>query len=218
MPHFSFKKPHKFSVNFAEIEAKAASETPFWEVQRSEALNIITTFFRTWQTLWTGTKQALGDLHLSEESLRRLHYYENEQQQTILNLLASILVAWEKDSGADFSTAVLSLAKELRPSLMHFETDLDDNFALNQAQLQLLKHFTAREAAYLKSAVEDLQRLSWHKFEFGDKALSHSNAVALIKEQLHLTYFEFLDTSTEPTFKNGFLPELLQDSVDFGLQ
>ncbi len=217
MPHFLFKKPQKFSINFSEIENEAQNETPFWEIQRAEALEIITTFFKNWQALWQGTKQALGNLNLSEESLRRLHYYENEQQQTVLNLLADTLVAWEKDDSASFSTAVLNLARELRPSLMHFETDATDTFSLNSFQLQILKQSTLRIASYLKSAIEELQRLSWHKFEFGDKVLTHNNAVALIKEQLHLTYFEFLDMATEPEFKNGFLPELLQDSADFGL-
>lgn len=217
MPHFLFKKPKTFSINFSEIENEAQNETPFWEIQRAEALEIITTFFKNWQALWQGTKQALGDLSLSEESLRRLHYYENEQQQTVLSLLADTLIAWEKDSGAEFSTAVLGLARELRPSLMHFETDASDSFSLNAEQLQIIKYFTARVAAYLKSAVEDLQRLSWHKFEFGDKVLTHNNAVALIHEKLHLTYYDFLDMATEPEFKNGFLPELLQDSADFGL-
>ncbi|MBQ1528099.1 hypothetical protein IIZ77_00425, partial [Candidatus Saccharibacteria bacterium] len=84
-------------------------------------------------------------------------------------------------------------------------------------ELQILKQSTLRVAAYLKSAIEELQRLSWHKFEFGDKVLTHSGAVALIKERLNLTYFDFLDMATEPEFKNGFLPELLQESADFGL-
>lgn len=217
MPHFLFKKPKKFSINFAEIEAETASETPFWETQRNEALEIITTFFNNWQALWQGTKQAIGNLNLSEESLRRLRYYETEQQKTVISLLADTLIAWEKDNGAGFSTAVLSLAKELRPSLMHFETDVTDTFSLGARELQILKQTTTRTAAYLKSSIEELQRLSWHKFEFGDKVLTHSLAVSLIEERLHLTYFEFLDMNTEPEFKNGFLPELLQDSADFGL-
>ena len=126
MPHFLFKKPQKFSINFSEIENEAQNETPFWEIQRAEVIEIITTFYSNWQALWQGTKQALGNLNLSDESLRRLHYYENEQQQTVLNLLADTLVAWEKDDGAGFSAAVFDLARELRPSLMHFETDATD--------------------------------------------------------------------------------------------
>ncbi|MBQ3294099.1 hypothetical protein IJG96_03170 [Candidatus Saccharibacteria bacterium] len=217
MPHFLFKKPKTFSINFSEIENESQNETPFWEIQRAEALEIITTFYKNWQALWQGTTQAIGNLSLSDESLRRLHYYENEQKQTVLNLLADTLVSWEKDDASSFSTAVLNLAKELRPSLMHFETDTADTFSLNPTQLQILKQSTLRIAAYLKSTIEELQRLSWHKFEFGDKVLTHSAAVALIKEQLNLTYFDFLDFNTEPEFKNGFLPELLQDSADFGL-
>ena len=217
MPHFLFKKRNKISVNFTEVEDESASETPFWEVQRNEALEIITTFFSSWQTLWQGTKLSLGDLNLSEEGNRRLIYYENEQKRTVIHFLAEILVAWEKDDGARFSIAILNLARELRPSLTHFETDINDNFALKPSDLQVLKNYTTNEAAALKSAIEELQRLSWHKFEFGDKVLSIPAAEALIEHKLNLSYFDFMEFNTDPNFASGFLPELLQEETDFGL-
>ena len=218
MPHFLFKKPKTFSVNFSEIEDETASETPFWETQRAEALQVLTTFYSSWQALWQGTRNALGNLSLSENGKSRLAFYENEQKHTVIHLLASILVAWEKDDDSAFSEAVLNLARELRPSLTHFETDIDENFSLTPAQLAILKTFTSREAVYLKNAVTELQHLSWHKFEFGDKVLSLSAAQKLIEEKLHLTYFDFLDFDENPEFNaHGFLPELLQDSADFGL-
>ncbi len=217
MPHFLSRKHKKLSINFSEIDDGTISETPFWEVQRSEALEIITTFFTSWQSLWQSTKLSLGNLNLSEESNRRLIYYENEQKRTVVHLLAEILVAWEKDDGTNFSNAVVNLAKELRPSVTHFETDSNENFVLTPAALQILKIYTTREALTLKNAIEKLQQLSWHKFEFGDKVLTISTAEALIEEQLHLTYFDFLDFNTDPEFASGFLPELLQDSADFGL-
>jgi len=217
MPHFLSRKRKKISINFSEIEDEPISETPFWEVQRSEALEIITTFFSSWQALWQNTKFSLGNLNLSEESNRRLTYYENEQKRTVVHLLAEILVAWEKDDGSSFSSAVLNLAKELRPSVTHFETDINDNFVLTPTALQILKIYTAREAIALKNAIEKLQRLSWHKFEFGDKVLTISTAEALIEEKLHLTYLDFLDFNTDPDFASGFLPELLHDSAEFGL-
>ena len=218
MPHFLFKKPKTFSVKFEEIEADTASETPFWEVQRGEALQVLTTFYSSWQDLWTATKRALGPVQLSEDGRYRLEYYESEQQKTVISLLAKTLVAWEKDDQPPFASAIFDLAHELRPSLTHFETSETETFSLTPYQNELLKNYTRSEATSLKSAITELQRLAWRKFEFGDKVLSLTNAEALIKERLGLSNFDFLDFSTEPEFNaHGFLPALLQDSADFGL-
>ena len=218
MPHFLFRPKKKFSINFSEIENEAQNETPFWEIQRGEALQVLTTFYSSWQDLWTTTKHALGPVNLSDEGRRRLEFYESEQQKTLIRLLAEILVAWEKDDQPAFSSAVFRLAQELRPSLNHFETSEAEPFALTTTQAALLKHYTAAEATSLKSAITELQRLSWRKFEFGDKVLSPSLAEALIRERLGLSNFDFLDFTTEPEFRgHGFFPALLQDSADFGL-
>lgn len=217
MPHFLFRKPKTFSIKFDEIEDETPSETPFWEIQRAEALEIITTFYSSWQTLWNSTRLSFGDLRLSEEENRRLIYYENEQKKTILRLLAKILVAWEKDDRLVFSDSILALAKELRPSLVHFEASDSESFTLNQDQLERLRVYTVNQASSLKFAVEELQRLAWHKFEFGDKVLTESNAESLIREKLGISYFDFLDFKEEPDFHaHGFYPALLQESTDFG--
>lgn len=217
MPHFLFRKCKPFSVKFDEIEDETPSETPFWEIQRSEALEIIATFYSSWQTLWNSTRLSFGDLNLSEEENRRLIYYENEQKKTILHLLARILVAWEKDDHLAFSDSVLAIAKELRPSLMHFETSESETFALTQDQLERLHNYTLNQASSLKYTVEELQRLAWHKFEFGDKVLTESNAESLIREKLGISYFDFLDFKEEPDFHaHGFYPALLQESTEFG--
>lgn len=217
MPHFLFRKPKTFSINFTEIEDEGTSETPFWEIQRAEALEIITTFYTSWQVLWESTRLAFGNLGLSDEGYRRLIYYENEQKQTVVSLLAEILVAWEKDDRIDFSAAVLQLAKELRPSLTHFETTEADSFQLIPEQLERIKAYTRTEANSLKKAVEELQRLAWRKFEFGDKVLTQSAAESLIKEKLNISNFDYLDFATEPEFNaHGFFPALLQESTDFG--
>ena len=218
MPHFFIKKPKTFSVNFAEIETETVSETPFWEIQREEALNVVTSIYSSWQTLWTATKRALGDLGLSEDGLRRLAYYESDQKKNILDLLAKIQVAWEKDDRAAFSDSVMKLAYELRPSLKHFESSDTEVFSLAPEKQEILKIFSQNQAMKLKASIEELQRLSWRKFEFGDKVLTESNAKALIKEKLGLTFLEFLDSKEEPEFNpHGFFPSLLQDSADFGL-
>ncbi len=217
MPHFLFRKPKTFSINFTEIEDDVSSETPFWEIQRAEALDIITRFYSSWQMLWESTRLSFGNLGLSEEGRRRLIYYENEQKETVINLLAEMLVAWEKDDQIDFSAAVLCLAKELRPSLTNFETTESESFTLTPEQLERLKVYTKNEADSLKTTIEDLQRLSWRKFEFGDKVLTVPIAESLIKEKLNVSSLEYLDFTTEPEFNaHGFFPALLQESTDFG--
>ncbi|MBR3320279.1 hypothetical protein IKG20_03180 [Candidatus Saccharibacteria bacterium] len=218
MPHFLIKKPKKFSINFEEIEDETALETPFWEIQRSEALQVLTTFYSSWQALWTGAKRSLGPVIISDSARRRLEYYESEQSKTVIKLLSASLVAWEKVDKAAFSNAVLELARELRPSLLHFETNENESFSLNSFQSEILKTYTQSIATTLKSSVAELQRLAWHKFEFGDKVITESNAESLIREKLGLSYFEFLDFKTEPEFNaHGFFPALLQDAADFGL-
>ncbi len=218
MPHFLSRNRKKFSVNFSEIEDQTVSETPFWEVQRGEALQVLTTFYSSWQDLWAATKRALGPVTLSEEGRHRLEFYESEQQKTVLKLLASTLVAWEKDDRPAFSAAIFDLAHELRPSLTHFETSETEPFSLTPFQTELLKNYTRSEATSLKSTITELQRLAWRKFEFGDKVLSPSLAEALLRERLGLSNFDFLDFTSEPEFNaHGFLPALLQESADFGL-
>ena len=211
MPHFFTKKPKTFSIDFTEINNESAQETPFWELQRAEALKVITTFYTNWQALWQGTKNALGPLKLSENGKDRLNYYENEQKQTVIHLLAEILIAWEKDDSTDFSNAVVKLARELRPSLIQFENDATEDFAITPSQLALIKNFSARETYYLKLALNNLQKLSWYKFEFGDNVIS-------IKESLGIPSFDYLDFSTEPDFHpHGFFPALLQEADELGL-
>lgn len=218
MPHFLSRNRKKFSINFSEIENEAGGEAPFWEVQRAEAIDILTTFFSSWQLSWQNTKNALTDLNLTAEDLRRLNFYEIEQKKTVLSLLAATLIAWEKDDSAEFANAVMSLARELRPSLNHFETSADNHLVLTAPQTKILKTYITSEAASLKSTITRLQQLSWHKLDFGDKVLNQKNAESLLKEKLNLTYFEFLDFNSEPEFNaHGFLPSLLQDSADFGL-
>ena len=218
MPHFFSKHRKKFSINFSEIESQALSEIPFWEVQRNEVLRVLTTFYSSWQDLWTTTKRTLDPIYLSDEDLHHLEFYESEQQKTVIKLLADALVAWEKDDQTAFSATIFNLAHELRPSLMHFETSTAESFSLSPSQTINLKEYTKSEAASLKSTIAELQRLAWRKFEFGDKVLSPSLAEALIKERLGISNFEFLDFSAEPQFNTrGFLPALLQESADFDL-
>ncbi len=218
MPHFLFKKRKTFSVDFSEIENNPAQETPFWETQRAEAVKVITRFYTNWQALWQGTRNALGQLRLSESGHDRLNFYETEQKRTVIHLLAEILIAWEKDDSRAFSNAVVYLARELRPSITHFENDTTEDFSITPAQLAILNDFTTRETNYLKQALNDLQRLSWYKFEFGDKVISINNAEALIKENLGISSFDYLDFSTEPEFNpHGFFPALLQEADELGL-
>ncbi len=218
MPHFLFRPKKKFSINFEEIGDESVPEIPFWEVQRNEAVDILITFFSSWQADWERIKLSLGVLNLPEDDAERLDYYEKEQKKTALHYTAEALVAWEKDDSPAFSRAIYNLAKELRPSLYHFEDGEAYANALNENQRQMLKNFTLYEAQSLKATVANLQKLAWHKFEFGDKVITVHAAESLLEEKLGLTYFEFLDFKEEPEFNaHGFYPALLQEATDFNL-
>lgn len=218
MPHFLFRPKKKFSINFEELGEESVPEIPFWEVQRNEAADILVTFFSSWQADWSRIKLFLGSLNISSDDAERLDYYEREQKKTALHHIAEALVAWEKDDSNAFSLAIYNLAKELRPSIYHFEDGEAYTRALTENQRHMLKNFTLYEAQSLKATVATLQKLAWHKFEFGDKVISVSAAEALLEEKLGLTYYEFLDFKEEPEFNaHGFFPALLQESTDFNL-
>lgn len=218
MPHFLFRRKKKFSVNFEELGDESVPEIPFWEIQRNEAVDILITFFSSWQADWARVKQNLGNLNFAPEDAERLDYYEAEQKKTALHHAAEMLAAWERDDEYSFSHAVYNLAKELRPSLYHFEDGEAYTNALNSHQRDMLRNFTGYEAQSLKATVANLQKLAWRKFEFGDKVITISSAERLLEEKLGLTYFEFLDFKEEPEFNgHGFFPALLQESTDFNL-
>ena len=214
MALFLSKKAPIF-VSFPENTDESVSETPFWEVQRTEALEILTYIFETWNASWENTKHALGDLNLSESGLRRLNFYENEQKKEIISLLAKILVCFERGDDFSFSNHLISLAKELRPSLPYVEYDPEENFSLTPYQLAQLRNFMQSEAISLKSSVSELQSLA-RKRILSENILTESNAEQLIREKLGLTYFDFVEFKEEPEFSDGYYPELLQESIDFG--
>ncbi|MBR2587081.1 hypothetical protein IKE71_01755 [Candidatus Saccharibacteria bacterium] len=218
MPHFLYKNRKSFSVNFEEIANEQASEPPFWEIQRGEVVDILTTFFTSWQASWQSTGRSLGNLNLTSEDLSRLNYYEHEQKSTVLHLLAEILVAWEKDDNEAFSESVLKLARELRPYLNYFEPSDSAALVLTPSQTVILKNFTRSESASLKTTIESLQRLAWHKLEFGDKVLTVPDAESLLAGKLGLSHLAFLDFELEPDSRTDTpLHALLQPSAELEL-
>lgn len=192
-------------------------ERPFWEVQRSEALEILTNLYSHWSTAWGSTKSSFGDLDLSKSTLARINFYESEQQKAILSLLAKTLVAWERSDETAFSESVVSLAKEFRPSYAYLEADPEETFSLTDFQLSRLRSFITNESVVLKDSVRELQLMAWRKIDFGDNILSEAAAETLIRERLGLTYFDFVDSTTTPEFSSGYYPALLQDLTDQGL-
>lgn len=188
----------------------SATPTP-----RESALSLLASFFEAWQSSWKATKNTFPDLALSESSLRRLNFYESEQKKSIISSLASILSAWENTDSLAFSREILSLARELRPSLAYFESDEGDNFTLSESQLSRLHLYMESVATSLKSTVSALQALT-PALDPDESPLTPHSAETLLREKLGLSFFDFIDFDSEPRFRNGYFPELLQDSSDFG--
>ncbi|MBQ3430723.1 hypothetical protein IJG20_01300 [Candidatus Saccharibacteria bacterium] len=220
---FSFGKTPKKNSRFVSFpnptEFTSVDERPFWEIQRAEALEVLTNLYNHWRNSWNNTKASLGDLNLSSSLRSRINFYEAEQQKAILSLLSKILVAWEKYDEVAFSENILALAKEFRPSYAYLENDPEEgaSFQLTESQLSILRNFISTEATVLKDSVRELQLMSWKKIDFGDNTLTESAAEALLRERLGLIYFDFVEGNETPEFSSGYYPALLQDLTDQGL-
>ena len=212
--HKIFKKTAK---EFSPIETGFVSEKSFIEEQRDEALDVLIPLYKEWWDNWLKVKNALGKLKLSKEGFRRLDFYETEQRKSVISIMASILVDWEKDEMAKFGEDVVKLAKEMRPSLPYVEYSEGEEFELSLEQIGKLRSFMSFQAKKVKDAVIELQNLSWKKFEFKDAALTQKAAEELLEERLGITWFEFLDFNGEVEFTDGYFPALLQQATDDGM-
>ena len=212
--HKIFKKTAK---EFSPIETGFVSEKSFIEEQRDEALDVLIPLYKEWWDNWLKVKNALGELKLSKEGFRRLDFYETEQRKSVITIMASILVDWEKDEMAKFGEDVVKLAKEMRPSLPYVEYSEGEEFELSLEQIGKLRSFMSFQAKKVKDAVIELQNLSWKKFEFKDAALTQKAAEELLEERLCITWFEFLDFNGEVEFTDGYFPALLQQATDDGM-
>ena len=196
--------------------------SPFFnQDNRERALDILSFIYETWASSWQETLVKLGTLNLPQAALQRLNFHDNEQRRAIVSHLAKLLVAWEAANEPDFSSAVAALARELRPSLAAAE--LEEGSILTQTQLAELRAYLSRLSTNLKSSIAELKSLPAPSFNPGVitsvKTLPLTNAAAetLLRERLGLSFFDFLEFNSEPTFGNGYFPALLQDSIDQGL-
>ncbi len=211
-----FTRKLRFYTSFPENTPSAPIEEPFWEVQRQEALDLISNLFTHWQESWKNVNLSLRNFHLSESNLRRVNFYETEQKKEILSILSKILTAWENSEEEKFSENILALAKELRPSYPYVEYEPGEKIVLSEENLKVLREYVENEANFLKETIKELQHLSWKKIELPGEKLTETVAESLLKEKLGLTYFDFIDTESTPVFNNGYYPALLQESTDQG--
>ena len=205
------------------------------ETERSDLLALLSTFFSSWQNLWQGTKTQLIHLNLSESGTRRVNFYESEQRKSILTLLAELFVLEDTRTpsntpdgttfATNFAPLVLSLAKELRPSLAYAEYDPSENFTLDKSSLFFLRLYLKNASALLKTLVSDLEKFRTKRLDLTPAAsgapdfqpISVDSARRLLENSLGLSNFDFIDFDSNPTFKNGYFPALLQASADFDL-
>ena len=165
------------------------------DFEREEALNLLCSLFTSWNSSWNNTAASLSSLNFSESTKRRIHFYETEQKQAILTLLASIFVAWDREDPATFSNSVVNLARELRPSLPYIELEPDESFILSPLDMSRLRSFVERSASLLKNTVSDLKTLSSRRFRFETTPLTNTNAEALLREKLNLPRLDLLDAA-----------------------
>lgn len=218
MALFLFKHPLRFRKEakkplFVQIE----EEQSFEETQRLEALSVLVNLFRSWDSNWQETKRRLGPLNLSESGLRSLTLFESDQKKAVLALLSNILAAWETGNRAVFGDNIVTLARELRPSLPYVEFDIDEHFSLSPTQMSLLRDFIETTGSSLKDTILELSVLSDKKLPFIEQPLTPTRAEALLREHLGFQYFDFIDFGEETDFRPGYYPALLEASTEFNL-
>ena len=175
-------------------------ETSIEELQRGEAIEILAQLFLSWTTSWRTTSAALNQPDLPDSLKRRINFYESEQKEAVLRLLAQILVSWEHDNSPGFIQAFTQLAYELRPSLPYIETDAKESLSFSDSDLDQLRHFMSTNAILLKRTVDELRILAQEHFHLGLTPLSLEEAQTMISEKIGLKHLDFRDFIDERDF------------------
>ena len=175
-------------------------ETSIEELQRGEAVEILAQLFLSWTASWRATAATLNQPNLPDSLKRRINFYESEQKEAVLRLLAQILVSWEHDNSPAFVQAFTQLAYELRPSLPYVETDTKESLSFSASDLDKLRHFMSTNAILLKRTVDELRALAQEHFRLGLAPLSLGEAQTMISEKIGLKHLDFLDFIDKDNF------------------
>lgn len=179
-----FSKLRKFKKNY-DIEVS------FVDDERREAARILASFFQAWQEEWAEAKKVF----MIEESAE-LKFYENDQRTEVLRDMAKVLCDWEFDNGEEFKADLKEMVENLRPTYLRDEWQ---------------GGFIRVLSALLKRYIGDLVRLEEKRLKFEEPSLSPEVALRILKEELGIQDFEFIEEigETRPALEVEFSEKLV---------
>ncbi|MBQ6510716.1 hypothetical protein IJI94_02000 [Candidatus Saccharibacteria bacterium] len=182
--------------------------------QRSEILQRLAILYWNWNIRWKNARDGLGDLHLSEYGLKQIEFYEREQRRDVVSRLSELLLDWEHSNFEKLKLDMIALASNMKPSIPYVEYS-DDKLQLNQDQVDRIKAYAHDQATSVKECMSDLLKPENRRFDICDSNLSFDMAESLLRVELGVTVFDFIE-STEFDFeeKKSSFPALYLTAME----
>ncbi len=168
--------------------------------QRSEIVQRLAILYWNWNIRWENARKSLGDLHLSEYGLKQIEFYEREQKRDVVSILASLLLDWEYSDFEKLKIDMITLASGMKPSIPYVEYT-DDKLQLNQDQVEKIKTYAREQATSVKQCMSDLLSPERRRFDICDSNLTSEMAESLLRVELGVTIFDFIEPVEEFNFE-----------------
>ena len=109
---------------------------------------------------------------------------------------------------------MIALASNMKPSIPYVEYS-DDKLQLNQDQVDRIKAYAHDQATSVKECMSDLLKPENRRFDICDSNLSFDMAESLLRVELGVTVFDFIE-STEFDFeeKKSSFPALYLTAME----
>lgn len=183
--------------------------------QRSEIVQRLAILYWSWSIRWENARRGLGDLHLSEYGLKQIEFYEREQRRDVISRLAELLLDWEHSNFDKLKMDMIALASNMKPSIPYVEYT-DDRLQLNQDQVERIKAYARDQATSVKECMSELLKIENRRFDICDSNLSLDMAESLLRVELGVTIFDFIEPSEEFDFeeKKAAFPALYLSAME----
>lgn len=183
--------------------------------QRSEIVQKLAILYWSWNIRWENARKSLGDLHLSDYGLKQIEFYEREQRRDVIARLAQLLLDWEHSNFEKLKFDMIALASNMKPSIPYVEYT-DDKLQLDQEQVDKIKLYAHEQATSVKQCMNELLSLENRRFDICDSNLSLDMAESLLRVELGVTIFDFIESSEKFDFeeKKAAFPALYLSAME----
>lgn len=183
--------------------------------QRSEIVQKLAILYWNWNIRWENTRRGLGDLGLSEYGLKQIEFYEREQKRDVISRLAELLLDWEHSDFEKLKMDMIALASSMKPSIPYVEYT-DDKLQLDLDQVERIKAYARDQATSVKECMSDLLNVEHRRFDICDSNLSLDMAESLLRVELGVTIFDFIESAEEFDFeeKKSAFPALYLTAME----